>query len=102
MGLNDDYQVLRSTILMLKPLPSVSQASSMILQEEQQKEIRHVVPSHPVDIGASGFLSQHSKPFHHSRQPQFHPHSHVPSQSFPSATTLPRNKRPNVQCAQLL
>ena len=26
MGLNDDYQMLRSTILMLKPLPSVSQA----------------------------------------------------------------------------
>jgi len=57
MGLNDDYQVLRSTILMLKPLPSASEASSMILQEEQQKEIRTVLPPTPVDIGASGLLS---------------------------------------------
>jgi len=35
MDLNDCYQAVRSNILMMNPLPSVSQASSIVLQEEQ-------------------------------------------------------------------
>jgi len=99
MGLTDGYQVLRSAILMLKPLPSVSQASSMILQEEQQK-IRNVVPSHPVEVGASGLLSRHNGPVTHSRQPQFHFHSHgdVTSQPYTNYANIPNNRRTNVQC----
>jgi len=31
MGLNDSYQLVRSSILMMNPLPSVSQAISIVL-----------------------------------------------------------------------
>lgn len=40
MGLNEAYQVVKSNILMLNPLPSVSQACSIVIQEEQQREIK--------------------------------------------------------------
>ncbi|CAH1440348.1 unnamed protein product [Lactuca virosa] len=39
MGLNDSYKVIRGQILMMKPLPSVATAYSMIIQEEQQLNI---------------------------------------------------------------
>ena len=56
MGLNDMYQVARSNILMMKPLPSVAQASSIILQEEQQRELRSYVP-HDNENDYAAFLS---------------------------------------------
>ena len=52
--------------------------------------------SHPVDIGASGFLSQHNRPVSHTRQTQFHSHPQgfVSSQTYSSrlnsSTNLPR------------
>ncbi|XP_074369852.1 uncharacterized protein LOC141711352 isoform X2 [Apium graveolens] len=39
MGLNDTYSIMRGSILMRSPLPTVSQAYSLILQEESQREI---------------------------------------------------------------
>ena len=44
MGLNDSYKAVRAQILMMKPLPSVSTANSIIIQEERQREI-HTSPS---------------------------------------------------------
>ena len=41
MGLNESYEVVRSNILMISPLPSVNQASSMVPQEEQQREMKN-------------------------------------------------------------
>jgi len=64
MGLNDSYQVVRSNILMLNPLPTVSQASSKVLQEEQQREIRTIAPTPITD--SSAFLSP-QKPCHSNR-----------------------------------
>ena len=61
MGLNDSYQMVRSNLLMLNPLPTVSCASSMVLQEEQQKEIRNDVAPHQIEMGSTAFLS-HQKP----------------------------------------
>jgi len=55
--LNESYQVVRSNILMLNPLPSVSQASGMVLQEEQQREMKHFSGQH-TEIESSAFLSQ--------------------------------------------
>ena len=40
MGLNDDYSAIRGNILMMTPLPSISQVYSMLIQEEKQREIR--------------------------------------------------------------
>lgn len=40
MGLNDDYNSVRGNILMMSPLPSISQVYSMLIQEEKQREIR--------------------------------------------------------------
>lgn len=39
MGLNDSYMMIRGQLLMMKPLPSVSTAYSMILHEERQRGI---------------------------------------------------------------
>ena len=55
MGLNEVYQAVRSNILMLNPLPSVSHACSIVIQEEQQREIKN---SHQAEFGSSAFLSQ--------------------------------------------
>ena len=40
MGLNDDYNSIRGNILMMNPLPSISQVYFMLSQEEKQREIR--------------------------------------------------------------
>ncbi|XP_060178106.1 uncharacterized protein LOC132608047 [Lycium barbarum] len=39
-GLNDNYSTVKSTILMLSPLPSMSKAYSLLQQDESQKETR--------------------------------------------------------------
>ncbi|XP_073315865.1 uncharacterized protein [Primulina huaijiensis] len=42
MGLNDSYMHVRSQILMMKPLPSVSQAFSLLSQEESHRMLSSV------------------------------------------------------------
>ncbi|XP_016443550.1 uncharacterized protein LOC107768899 [Nicotiana tabacum] len=37
MGLNDTYNVVRSNVLMMSPLPNVRQAYSLVIQEETQR-----------------------------------------------------------------
>jgi len=39
MGLNDIYNVVRSNILMMSPLPNVRQAYSLVIQEETQRQM---------------------------------------------------------------
>lgn len=39
MGFNDSYRTIRGQILMMKPLPTVSTAYSLIIQEERQRDI---------------------------------------------------------------
>ncbi|KAK9674206.1 hypothetical protein RND81_12G218200 [Saponaria officinalis] len=43
MGLNEDYSIMRGTILMQNPLPKLSTAYNNLIQEERQREIRHTV-----------------------------------------------------------
>jgi len=40
MVLNDDYHAIKGNILMMTPLPSISQVYSMLIQGEKQREIR--------------------------------------------------------------
>ncbi|XP_060210463.1 uncharacterized protein LOC132637387 [Lycium barbarum] len=47
-GLNDSYLTVKSGILMLSPLPSISKAYSLLQHDESQKE------SHPIGQGFSG------------------------------------------------
>lgn len=39
MGLNEAYNSVRGNILMMKPLPSIAQAYSIILHQEIQREV---------------------------------------------------------------
>ncbi|XP_019256316.1 PREDICTED: uncharacterized protein LOC109234705 [Nicotiana attenuata] len=48
MGLNETYGLAWSNILMVKPLPSVNQAYSLLMQDENQREI-HVSSQFPTD-----------------------------------------------------
>jgi len=102
MGLNEAYQVVKSNILMLNPLPTVSQACSIVIQEEQQREIK--VPHQP-ELGSSAFLSQQRM---HSTQNMRYPHSAAPHNiSYGSQQTLSHSqqfqngsntRRATVQC----
>lgn len=40
MGLNEVYTVIRGIILMMNPSPSMTQAFSLLVQDEQQREIK--------------------------------------------------------------
>lgn len=39
MGLNESYSIVRGHILMMRPLSSISEAYSLLVQEEKQREI---------------------------------------------------------------
>lgn len=43
MGLNDSYLLIRGNILMMTPLPTVSQAYALLIQEERQREVNATV-----------------------------------------------------------
>ncbi|XP_015164068.1 uncharacterized protein [Solanum tuberosum] len=40
MGLNEAYTIIRDSILMMKPLPSMGQAFALLIQEEKQREFK--------------------------------------------------------------
>ncbi|KAK9673306.1 hypothetical protein RND81_12G159200 [Saponaria officinalis] len=44
MGLNDSYSVIRCTIMLQTPLPSLSTVYNNLLQEERQREIHNETP----------------------------------------------------------
>ncbi|XP_075104166.1 uncharacterized protein LOC142178474 [Nicotiana tabacum] len=48
MGLNETYIVVRESILMMNPLPSIAQSFSLLIQEERQREIK---PTGHLDFG---------------------------------------------------
>ena len=39
MGLNDDYKVLKGSILMMKHFPTIDQVHQLIIQEEKQRSL---------------------------------------------------------------
>lgn len=39
MGLNDTYAVVKSSILMITPLPTVNHVYSLLIQDEKQREV---------------------------------------------------------------
>lgn len=42
MGLNDSYSQLRGQILVMKPIPSITECFSLLVQEEKQREVSGV------------------------------------------------------------
>jgi len=65
VGLNDVYKGVRGNILMSKPLPNVSEAYCMLLQEEHQREMSsesHFIPQSAA-LNSSYSLSQESMGF---------------------------------------
>lgn len=38
MGLNDTYAVVKSSILMITPLPTVNHAYSLLMRDEKERE----------------------------------------------------------------
>ncbi|XP_075473458.1 uncharacterized protein LOC142504488 [Primulina tabacum] len=59
MGLNDNYSSIRSQILLMNPLPSVSQAYSLICQEEAHRNV--LVFQQISDAPTTAFYSSSSK-----------------------------------------
>ncbi|XP_042757679.1 uncharacterized protein LOC122197535 [Lactuca sativa] len=55
MGINNDYSSTRGNILMMKPLPTVSQTYALLIQDENQREI------HSASIFSMDFASMNAK-----------------------------------------
>lgn len=49
MGLNEKYTNVRGQFLMMQPVPTISQAYSLLLQEESQRAFAKVTPVAPSD-----------------------------------------------------
>ncbi|XP_043702322.1 uncharacterized protein LOC122652600 [Telopea speciosissima] len=68
-GLHDSYTAVSSQILLMDPLPSISRAYSLLLQEERQHSL-HSSQTPPIDHAAmaldhSKVPGQRPKPFYH-------------------------------------
>lgn len=63
MGLNENYTIVRGNILMMKPLPSVKEAYSLLIQEEKQREVCAAMQCVPdaisMNVGSSNNISKH-------------------------------------------
>ncbi|CAA7030339.1 unnamed protein product [Microthlaspi erraticum] len=57
MGLNDNYESIRSRILMKKTLPSLSEVFNLLDQEESQQSVKF-----SIDVAPSAFQISHSGP----------------------------------------
>lgn len=62
MGLNSEYNTIRGNILMMKPLPSINQAYSLLMQDEKQREVHSV--SHFMMESASMNVAAHMQEVH--------------------------------------
>lgn len=64
MGLNNDYMSMSGNVLMMNPLPNLSQTYSMILQEGRQRQIYSSAPllSDPSALAAQQSRYPRSKP----------------------------------------
>ena len=105
MELNDSFQAVMSNILTLNPLPTVSQASSMVLQEEQQREIRTIAPT---SVTKSSGLLSHQRSYHLNKSLTQHSISSgyghlqhnlpVQSQPYSSGSRKPLQHPNPIQC----
>lgn len=59
MGLNENFSQIKAQLLIMDPLPSISRAFSLILQEEQQRSIGSFSSTTPAMVPA--FASNYSK-----------------------------------------
>ncbi|XP_070056584.1 uncharacterized protein [Nicotiana tomentosiformis] len=59
MGLNETYTVVRGSILMMNPLPSIAQAFSLLIQEERQREIK---PNNHLALESSALSASTNRP----------------------------------------
>ncbi|XP_070004341.1 uncharacterized protein [Nicotiana sylvestris] len=65
MGLNEVYTIVRGSILMMKSLPSLAQAFSLLIQEEKQREF---IPNNQLNLESASLhvnatSTQHQNPF---------------------------------------
>ncbi|XP_049413174.1 uncharacterized protein LOC125876101 [Solanum stenotomum] len=54
MGLNEVYTIIRGSILMMNPLPSMAQAFALLVQEEKQREFK---PNNQLFVEGSSLLA---------------------------------------------
>ncbi|XP_049394567.1 uncharacterized protein LOC125858815 [Solanum stenotomum] len=54
MGLNEVYTIIRGSILMMNPLPSMEQAFALLVQEEKQREFK---PNNQLFVEGSSLLA---------------------------------------------
>ncbi|XP_019241225.1 PREDICTED: uncharacterized protein LOC109221215 [Nicotiana attenuata] len=99
MGLNETYGQARSNILMFKPLPSVNQAYSLLMQDENQREI-HVNSHFPTD--GSSFLVRNQASQNHQTPngPQFYTQQKTGNNSYKGNTAYKGKKNAQIKKMQ--
>lgn len=81
MGLGDHYTAIRGQILLMNPLPNLSQCYSMLLQEENQREVQNVSGMNSSTIAMSVKHTGSERSFPSTNNPT---NPSTPSQSFTS------------------
>lgn len=70
MGLNESYSAIRAQILLMKPIPSITEVLSLLIQEERQRSagILELPPSSDPVTLAVGTSPKNSSPADRSRR----------------------------------
>lgn len=93
MGLNESYNAVRGRILMMRPLPSVDYAYSLLAEEEKQREIK-TTSSLSEDL-ASFHVQGRKPPQPQNNQQQNHKPN---STSVPAKSSDPHAKKQSLFC----
>ncbi|KAM3358309.1 hypothetical protein P3S68_021240 [Capsicum galapagoense] len=96
MGLNEFYTVVRGSILMMNPLPTMEKAFSILVQEKKQREVRLTTSrlilgstSLSVTSGKNAFRTNYSHNKHTSGLNVYKGHSTPPSYKNTYKATYP-------------
>ncbi|KAL5785997.1 hypothetical protein ACOSQ2_002115 [Xanthoceras sorbifolium] len=85
MGLNDTYNVVRSNILMITPLPNVRQAYSLVNQEEMQRQMTSETTE---NFSIAAAIQNHSNNFSNKSKNKYCEHCNREGHTIENCRTL--------------
>lgn len=99
MGLDESYKVIHGQILMMKPLPSVSTAYSLIIQDERQLGINlpSTLSNDAIAMQISSDSSRKLLTCNHCKKPGHTKAQCYPLNGFPSNFKFTKNKKDEVK-----
>nr|XP_016504345.1 PREDICTED: uncharacterized protein LOC107822325 [Nicotiana tabacum] len=96
MGLNETYTIVRDSILMMNPLPSIARAFSLLIQEERQREIK---PNNHLALESSALSSSTNR--HGSFKKNYSPNNNHNNRNRPFCDYCKRPWHTKEKCYKL-